>query len=421
MALFKEPEEFYSRYKEIIKNQKIVIGDELKMADGKILERNYIPIFKDNTFKGHLWSFNDITLSRKYNESLEIEKQKYRNIIANMNLGFAEVDFDGKLASVNHSFTEICGYSEKELIGLKARDVFPVDKEYALEKTEETRQGKSDSFKLDIVDKNGNLKVVLISSAPNYNFQGEITGTIGIILDITRLEELEKQKLELLQNLEKSNNELKEYAHVVSHDLKSPLRSIFSLVSWIKEDNEGKLDTATLENFELIETTLEKMEQLITDILLYSSINSQVNEEKLIDLNFVIEDVNQLLFIPKHIHVTVLNKLPKIYGDRVRFQQLFQNLISNAVKFIDKEKGSIEIDMEENNTHYQFSVKDNGIGIEKKYNDKIFKIFHSLSDEKSTSGIGLSIVKKIIERYDGEIWLESALGKGTTFYFTIKK
>jgi len=236
----------------------------------------------------------------------------------------------------------------------------------------------------------------------------------------------EKQRVEnknkrLLEKLAKSNDELQEYAHIVSHDLKSPLRSINALVNWIKEDNAGVFDESSLENFNLIELTLEKMESLITDILSYSSIDFDISESQKVDINTVIDDVKQILFIPKHISITVKNELPILYGERAKFQQLFQNLIGNAIKFNDKEKGLIEIDVSDKKSFYQFSIKDNGLGIEKKYHEKIFKIFHSLNKNIDSSGIGLSVVKKIVKLYQGEIWLESELNESSTFYFTVKK
>ncbi|MCD8413284.1 PAS domain S-box protein [Tenacibaculum finnmarkense] len=234
-------------------------------------------------------------------------------------------------------------------------------------------------------------------------------------------EKAEIENLELLSQLEKSNNELNEYAHIVSHDLKSPLRSIDALVSWIKTDNKGSFDTATLANFKLIEGTLQTMENLISNILEYSSAGTETSEKKQVDLNLIINTLRELLFIPDHILIKVPRKLPMINGDPTKFQQLFQNLISNAVKFNNKEKGLIEIEFIEQTSFYQFSVKDNGIGIDKKYHDKIFKIFQALNKREDSTGIGLSIVKKIIELYEGTIWLVSKPDVGTTFYFTIKK
>jgi signal transduction histidine kinase len=135
----------------------------------------------------------------------------------------------------------------------------------------------------------------------------------------------------------------------------------------------------------------------------------------------VVEDLRQILFIPEHISLIVKKPLPIIDVDRVRIQQVFQNLISNSAKFIDKKDGLIEIDFKETKKKYQFSVKDNGIGIAPEYHEKIFKIFQSLEKATSSSGIGLSIVKKIVNLYDGTIWLESTPEIGTTFYFTISK
>ena len=215
--------------------------------------------------------------------------------------------------------------------------------------------------------------------------------------------------------------ELQEYAHVVSHDLKSPLRNIEALVSWIKEDNLSKFEESSLQHFDHISATLEKMELLIKNILGYSSINIKSDKIQDVDLNDVINNLKSILFIPNNISIKVLSKLPVIKGEKIKLQQLFQNLISNAIKFNDKEKGIIEIDVKDKTTLYEFSVKDNGIGIERKYQEKIFQIFQVLSNSKNSTGIGLAIVKKIVAQFDGGIWVKSVFGKGSTFYFTLKK
>ncbi|WP_298898368.1 PAS domain S-box protein [uncultured Psychroserpens sp.] len=240
-------------------------------------------------------------------------------------------------------------------------------------------------------------------------------------INIRERKKAESKNEHLLLELAKSNDELQEYAHIVSHDLKSPLRSIEALVSWIKADNSGKFDDVSLQNFDLIATTLEKMEQLISDILTYSSIGSETQEEQEVDLNVLIDELKQILYVPDHVSINVLNTLPTVKGDKTKLQQLFQNLISNAIKFNDKDSGVVNINVEEKKSFYQFSIQDNGVGIDKKYHDKIFKIFHSLNSSKESTGIGLSIVKKIIDLFKGEIWIESEKGKGTTFHFTLKK
>ena len=162
------------------------------------------------------------------------------------------------------------------------------------------------------------------------------------------------------------------------------------------------------------------MEKLISSVLEYSSAGIN-NKEEQVDLNETVAKLKRALFIPDNICINILNKLPVVRGDKTKFQQLFQNILSNAIKFCDKEVGLVEIDYMDNNTFHQFSIKDNGIGIEKKHHNKIFQIFHSLHTREDSTGVGLSIVRKIIELYEGDIWLESKPNKGSTFYFTIKK
>ena len=253
------------------------------------------------------------------------------------------------------------------------------------------------------------------------NIGSLIAMKIKSAINFRERQKVELKNIKLLKELEKSNEALQEYAHVVSHDLKSPLRSINALISWIQEDNKNAFDASSLENFSLIEMTLERMEQLISDILSYSSIGSDGLEKQEIDVNQVVLDLKKILFIPSHIKVKIQNKLPVVIGERPKIQQLFQNLISNAIKFNDKKRGLVEVDVSEKKSFYQFSIKDNGPGIEKKYHDKIFKIFHSLNKNNSSSGIGLAVVKKIVDLFNGEIWLESKLNEGATFYFTLKK
>ncbi|MGG6230728.1 ATP-binding protein [Tenacibaculum sp. SDUM215027] len=291
---------------------------------------------------------------------------------------------------------------------------------------------KLSELTVPITNENKVIGVINAEHLENNYFTEEHLKTIEGIADLVSLQlksainirkrkKVEKKNADLLKKVAKSNQELEEYAHIVSHDLKSPIRSIHALTSWIKIDNEGVFDEASLQNFEHIENTLEKMEQLITDVLEYSSIVNEIKEDDNVDLNSLIEEIKKVIYLPKNISIKVLHKLPTIKGDKTKFQQLFQNLISNSIKFNDKENGIIEIDVKDQNSLYEFSIKDNGIGIEKKHYDKIFKIFQSLKNTKDSTGIGLSIVKKIVNFYQGEIWLESEINKGTTFFFTIKK
>ena len=232
---------------------------------------------------------------------------------------------------------------------------------------------------------------------------------------------MNKQREKLLEELGHQNQELSVYAHMVSHDLKSPLRSIDALTAWISEDYKEKLDENGRESLILIRNNVEKMDTLISGILDYSTINKNQTEFYEVDIDKLVDNIMSTMLVPQHISIEKANKLPVVKGDKFRLQQLFQNLIDNAIKYNDKSEGRIEIGVTDDDTFWKFFVKDNGKGIEKNYFDKIFKTFQKLENNPESSGIGLSIVKKIVILYGGDIWVESELQSGTTFYFTLKK
>lgn len=229
------------------------------------------------------------------------------------------------------------------------------------------------------------------------------------------------QREELLKSLEKQNKALDEYAHMVSHDLKAPLRSIDTVINWFIEDNEGNFDANSRKSLDLILFNVEKMDLLINGILNYSSIEKQESENRFLNLKILIDEIIRSINVPGNIEIKLNKQLPIVYGNHFRFQQLFQNLLQNAINYNDKENGLIVIDFIEREDEYEFAVTDNGIGINEKYQHKIFDIFSKLNSNTKSTGIGLSIVKKIIDLYGGEIWLESQEAIGTTFYFTLPK
>ncbi len=420
---FKDPENFLTRIDEILCKKEMVITEEVELADGRIFERSFIPINSGNKANGHLWSYEDITIKKKYKESLVAEREKYSNIIANMNMGLLEVDKNDIIQLANQSFSDMSGFSLLELVGKKATDLFLSNKSDAIikDKVKERENGISDSYQLNVNTKNGEDKYWLISGAPNYNVNGELIGTIGIHLDITEQKKLELQKEQLLSKLEKQNEYLNEYAQVVSHDLKSPLRSIHALIAWIKEDNEKEFNEQTKEYLKLIEDKVEKMDYLIQGILTYSKVESNKVVSEYIDLNKVVQNIIEIIHIPKNITITICNTLPSLQTDRFRMQQLFQNLISNAVNYCEKEEGFIEVASREQEDSFIFTIKDNGPGIAQKYHNKIFELFQSFSKEEKSTGIGLSIVKRIVDNYNGAIWMESTVGVGTTFFIKLPK
>ncbi|WP_459926436.1 sensor histidine kinase [Flavobacterium covae] len=232
---------------------------------------------------------------------------------------------------------------------------------------------------------------------------------------------INKQRETLLKDLEEQNQELNEYAHVVSHDLKAPLRNIHTLVSWFIEDNKDRIGNDCLNSLNSVLVNVEKMDLLIKGILEYSTIDKLETSDRLVDFNILCEEVLKSFHIPLNTKVYISSDLPKIYGNTIRFKQIFQNLIDNALNSMNKEKGIIEIGYEDQKENYLFYIKDNGKGISPEYFNKIFNVFTKLENDNNLSGIGLSIVKKIVLFYRGKIWVESQENEGSTFYFTLSK
>ncbi len=254
---------------------------------------------------------------------------------------------------------------------------------------------------------------------------------ILIILDNLRLLlTLEERVIERTAELKSANKELKSFAYVVSHDLKAPLRAISQLAGWISEDYSEELDDEGKNKIKLLLSKVKRMYSLIDGILDYSKIG-RVQEEKMqVDLNQLVRDVTEAIAPADNIRVTISNTLPVIVCEKTRMEQVFQNLLGNAVKHMDKTSGEIKISCIDDDGYWRFSIADNGPGIEEKYFEKIFQLFQqatlkakpALPDNRyESTGLGLTIVKKIVELYGGEIWVESEVGKGSTFFFTLSK
>ncbi|MFV9551242.1 sensor histidine kinase [Algibacter sp. PT7-4] len=232
---------------------------------------------------------------------------------------------------------------------------------------------------------------------------------------------INKQREKLMNELESQNEELDNYAYLVSHDLKSPLRSIDALTSWLKQESDDSKAGNNSENLKLIRDNVEKMDNLISGILNYSTINKKQSQVYQLETKAIIDEILAETQIPEHILIKIAPDMPTINGDKFRIKQLFKNLIDNAIKYNNKKQGLLEIGNAKQPNHWQFYVKDNGVGIDKQYFDKIFKPFQKLENNSTATGIGLSIAKKIVLAYEGKIWVESAINIGTTIHFTIKK
>jgi two-component system sensor histidine kinase/response regulator len=219
--------------------------------------------------------------------------------------------------------------------------------------------------------------------------------------------------------LQSQKNELDNYSHLISHELKSSLRNISDLLTWSQEDRDetNNFQDATI-NFQLMEDKIEKMDLLLVKLEQYNNITSATFKSNSVNLNMIAKRVINQINKPPFITIKIKNELPTLFADGNMIEKVFEILIGNAIAHVDKKNGLIEIGSETTEKDYIFSIKDNGIGIHEKYHDKIFKMFKVMKSTKS-AGIGLSILKKIISHYNGQVSVKSNPGVETTFCFNL--
>ena len=222
------------------------------------------------------------------------------------------------------------------------------------------------------------------------------------------------------KDLEEKNKDLEDFAHIISHDLKTPLRNILALSYWLRNDIDNKDKSVFIENLTLLDKQVVQMDLIIEGVLNYSLQNEATSLYERVDLDNLIKDIIVLTQNNKCL-INVRKELPFLTINKSQILQIFQNIIQNAIRYNDEEICKIEIDYTINEEFYTFSIKDNGIGIDEKHHKKIFKLFQKLEIKKNvdSTGIGLALVKKIVERNKGKIYLKSKVNEGTTFYFTL--
>jgi PAS domain S-box-containing protein len=354
--------------------------------------------------------------------AVEVAVEKYIELYDFAPTGYLNLSKQGQIIGLNPSASKMLGKERQSLIknlfGTFVTDdtkqyYYHFLKEIFSSQEEQTcevtlfRKGNSriNAYLIGHVDKNGR------------------TCNVSMI-DITERKNAEREKNELLHKLTVSNKELAEFAHIASHDLKEPLRSVSSFMQLLSIRYKDKLDDNAHEYIQFAVNGAKRMYALLDGLLAYSRVHTKGRPFNNVDTNRVLSNVmNNLACLTKERSAEIKSDdLPQIYADETQITQLLQNLIQNSIKF-STEPPRIYISSALDTDHYTFSIKDEGIGIESQYFEKIFQIFQRLmpKDQYEGIGIGLAICKRIVERHNGEIWLESELGKGSTFYFTIPK
>ncbi len=332
----------------------------------------------------------------------------------------------------NPLYMQVAG--KRELIGKSAREAFPefegqgffelLDQVYATGKPFVGNEMKA------MFDRNNDG--VLEESFWNFVYQplvdgdGKVYGIMTHAVEVTEQvrarQEIEKKAEELARltaALERTNKELDQFAYVASHDLKAPLRGIANLAEWVEEDIGEQITDESREHLHLLRGRVYRLEALINGILQYSRAGRSENIQ-LLNVADLLSEAIELIAPPPQVEILVGSGMPTLAGEKVPLQQVFMNLINNAIKYAGKPEILIQVNVREYEKYYQFSVADNGQGIAPEYQEKIWGIFQRLEarDKIEGAGIGLSVVKKIIESRGGRIWVESEVGAGATFYFT---
>ncbi|UCF09946.1 MAG: PAS domain-containing protein [Candidatus Bipolaricaulota bacterium] len=250
-------------------------------------------------------------------------------------------------------------------------------------------------------------------------------GRIDHFIDITEIKALEEALRVKAQDLEVSNEKLEQFCHVVSHDLKEPLRTVESYSGFLLEDLAGKVGGESQKHLERLKVTSGRMRTLIEDLLSYASVRVESDKVERVPIDSLLREIQQDCEISlQGVSLLIDEGFPPVRGSRTRLSELFSNLIVNAIKYNDKALPSLHVGWKQNgsrNGMCTFFVQDNGPGIEARHRDRIFGIFEKLQSDSDGTGAGLAICKRIVEEHGGRIWVESEVGKGSTFFFTIPK
>jgi PAS domain S-box-containing protein len=416
----------------------------------------------------------DITKRKKAEKEIENENKRLETILETTPSAVIIIDApNGNISYINKRAKELYGVN---ITGLDLVEAIAKVKSKRIDGTEypigegpsaralKGQLVRNEEIMLEQPD--GTVIPILCSAAPILNLEGKIIAAVAIFDDITEQKKEEKRKQELLENeqelreeittaneelqfttrklqnsndnliqaqirqeelinkLQTSNKELEQFAYVASHDLQEPLRMVTSFTQLLERRYKGQLDKNADDYIGFVVEGAQRMKELIDDLLTFSRLKT-VNKYEEISLEDLLNDITFTLksSIEKYNAKITHDHLPKILGDPLQIGQLFQNLISNAIKFNDNEPPEIHISSNTSGNVWVFGVSDNGIGIDPKYHEQIFNIFKRLHTRKDYdgTGIGLAICKRIVEKHGGRIWVESEEGKGSTFYFTIPK
>ena len=395
----------------------------VKRKDGSTKIINFIPVLLATG--DNMIACEDITDRKRAEEELWESENNFRRSLEDSPLGVHIVTIEGETVYANRAMLNIYGYDSIEELRTA-----PVKKRYTPEsyaefqiRMEKRRQGEYDpsEYEVNIVRENGEVRHLLVfRKEVLWNGERQFQ---TVYQDITERKQAEEEQERLLAEIAAKNQELESFVYTISHDLRAPLVSIDGFYSLLKRESQDQLGEQGQHYLERIRANVAHMNTLVTELLELSRIGLVVGPEEEIDVGVLVREIEEGLLLKlkqEGVEFIVQQPLPAVRGDRGRIRQVFANLIENAVKFRSLERGlRIEVGCEEERGFYRFHVRDNGIGILPQYQEQIFEPFRQLDRGIEGVGMGLTLVKRIVEHHGGRLWVESKLGKGSTFYFTI--
>lgn len=367
-----------------------------------------------------LGTAHDITERKRTETDLEL----FKNLIDQSNDSIAVIDPEtSRFLDINDKLYRNLGYKKEELLKLGVVDVeavLPDDFSWK-EHVKEVR--KKGYLFLEGAHRRKDGTTFPVEVNVRYITQGERGYMVGVARDITERKKMEEELRRHTEELERSNVELEQFAYAASHDLQAPLRMVTGHLQLLARRYGDKLDKKANRFIGYAVEGSQRMQKLISDLLEYSRVGSRAETLAAVDCERILSatTANLRAAIEEHRATVTHDPLPTVTADSSQLERLFMNLIGNAIKYRTDEPPRVHVSARQSPEGWLFSVSDNGIGMDPKHSERVFEVFQRLhaSSEYSGTGIGLAIAKKVVENHGGNIWVESELGKGSTFYFTI--
>lgn len=371
-------------------------------------------------------ALNELSERQRAEHELQQERDFAVQVMSALGQGVIVTDENGNFEYVNPAYESMTGYTAAQLIGKNPAELaHPDDRHLVVAAREHRREGRMTSYEVRLLRANGDVVHVLVTGTPRYR-DAEIAGSIAVVTDLTEQKLNQQEREALIEELEAKNAELERFTYTVSHDLKSPLITIRGFLGYLEQDVFSRNTDRLEDDMKRISGAVDKMQRLLDDLLELSRIGRLMNPPEEIEFKTIVRDALSLVegrLAARRVRVEVGGALPKVSVDRARMTEVMQNLLDNAAKFMgDQPDPRVEIGALETNDGCRFFVRDNGMGIERQYHERVFGLFNKLDPRTEGTGVGLALVRRIIEVHGGRIWLESeGAGKGTTFWFTLPR